>query len=83
MRNLAKIDMRRTEHPLQLLHGYELPADRLGEYEFAGELALTGELRRIRGTLAMMCGASRDEVVFAAAALVVGIAVLAAQRRSQ
>jgi exopolyphosphatase/guanosine-5'-triphosphate,3'-diphosphate pyrophosphatase len=29
VRNLAKIDMHRTEHPLSLLHGYELPADRL------------------------------------------------------
>ncbi len=29
VRNLAKIDMHRTEHPLPLLHGYELPADRL------------------------------------------------------
>ena len=38
----------------------QIPADRLGAYEFAGELALTGELRAIRGTLAMMCGASRD-----------------------
>ena len=31
----------------------QLPADRLNEYEFAGELALTGELRPIRGALAM------------------------------
>jgi magnesium chelatase family protein len=31
----------------------QVPADRLGEYEFAGELALTGELRPIRGALAM------------------------------
>jgi len=29
VRNLAKIDMRQTEHPLHLLHGYQLPADRL------------------------------------------------------
>jgi len=29
IRNLAKIDMHRTEHPLHLLHGYELAADRL------------------------------------------------------
>src|ERR1700704_1282504 len=34
----------------------QIPADRFAEYEFAGELALTGELRPIRGTLAMMCG---------------------------
>jgi len=31
----------------------QIPADRLAEYEFAGELALTGELRPIRGALAM------------------------------
>ncbi|HEU0186776.1 MAG TPA: YifB family Mg chelatase-like AAA ATPase [Gallionellaceae bacterium] len=31
----------------------QIPADRLDEYEFAGELALTGELRAIRGALAM------------------------------
>jgi exopolyphosphatase/guanosine-5'-triphosphate,3'-diphosphate pyrophosphatase len=37
VRNLAKIDMHRTEHPLHLLHGYELPADRLET--ILGELA--------------------------------------------
>src|SRR5215813_4227123 len=31
----------------------QLPAERLQEHEFAGELALTGELRPIRGALAM------------------------------
>jgi magnesium chelatase family protein len=31
----------------------QIPAERLNEYEFAGELALTGELRAIRGALAM------------------------------
>ncbi len=31
----------------------QIPAERLGEYEYAGELALTGELRPIRGALAM------------------------------
>ncbi len=38
----------------------QLPQDRLGDYEFAGELALTGELRPVRGALAMTCHASRD-----------------------
>src|SRR6266404_5960704 len=42
----------------------QIPADRLGEFEFAGELALTGELRPIRGTLAMMCSAHRDRRAF-------------------
>jgi magnesium chelatase family protein len=31
----------------------QVPADKLDQYEFAGELALTGELRAIRGALAM------------------------------
>ena len=31
----------------------QIPSNRLTEYEFAGELALTGELRPIRGALAM------------------------------
>ena len=31
----------------------QIPSDRLNDYEFAGELALTGELRAIRGALAM------------------------------
>ena len=37
----------------------QLPADRLGEYEFAGELSLTGDLRPIRGALAMTYTALR------------------------
>jgi magnesium chelatase family protein len=35
----------------------QIPGNRLGEYEFAGELALTGELRPIRGALAMLLSA--------------------------
>jgi magnesium chelatase family protein len=31
----------------------QIPADKLAAYEYAGELALTGELRPIRGALAM------------------------------
>lgn len=31
----------------------QIPADKLNQYEIAGELALTGELRPIRGALAM------------------------------
>ena len=64
----------------------QVTADRLGEYEFAGELALTGELRPIRGTLAMMYGASRDQRAFVVphenapeAALVDGARVYAAR----
>ncbi|ARU32662.1 ATP-dependent protease [Sulfuriferula sp. AH1] len=35
----------------------QIPVQALKEYEFAGELALTGELRPIRGALAMTLGA--------------------------
>lgn len=42
----------------------QLPGDRLAEYEFAGELALTGELRPIRGALAMALTASRERRAF-------------------
>jgi magnesium chelatase family protein len=37
----------------------QLPADRLDEYEFAGELSLTGDLRPVRGALAMTYKAHR------------------------
>jgi magnesium chelatase family protein len=37
----------------------QVPGNRLGEYEFAGELSLSGALRPIRGALAMMLSASR------------------------
>jgi magnesium chelatase family protein len=42
----------------------QIPADKLGEYEFAGELALTGELRPVRGALAMALGAAREQRSF-------------------
>jgi magnesium chelatase family protein len=38
----------------------QVPAARLAPHEFAGELALSGELRAIRGALAMTFGAHRD-----------------------
>jgi magnesium chelatase family protein len=63
----------------------QVPADRLAQYEFAGELALTGELRAIRGALAMTYNArqsGRGFVLPAAsapeAALVAGAEVYAA-----
>jgi magnesium chelatase family protein len=37
----------------------QIPAEHLAEFEFAGELALTGELRPIRGALAMSLAAAR------------------------
>lgn len=42
----------------------QIPSDKLKEYEFAGELALTGELRPIRGALAMTLKAHRDGRAF-------------------
>jgi magnesium chelatase family protein len=42
----------------------QIPHDKLKDYEFAGELALTGELRPVRGALAMTCKASRDGRAF-------------------
>ena len=42
----------------------QLPADKLHEYEFAGELALTGALRPVRGALAMTLGAQGDGRAF-------------------
>lgn len=49
----------------------QIPADRLGEYEFAGELGLTGELRAIRGALALSIaarGVGRSLIISAASA---------------
>ena len=64
----------------------QVPAERLAQYEFAGELALTGELRAIRGALAMTYGARQCGRAFvlptasaAEAALVTGAEVYAAQ----
>ena len=42
----------------------QIPGNRLGEYEFAGELALTGELRPVRGALAMTYSSSRSGRAF-------------------
>jgi magnesium chelatase family protein len=42
----------------------QIPAARLGEYEFAGELSLSGELRAVRGALAMTVRASRSGRAF-------------------
>jgi magnesium chelatase family protein len=37
----------------------QIPSEALNEYVFAGELSLTGELRDIRGALAMVAGATQ------------------------
>jgi magnesium chelatase family protein len=42
----------------------QVPSERLAECEWAGELALTGELRPIRGALAMTYSASRSGRAF-------------------
>jgi magnesium chelatase family protein len=64
----------------------QIPSTRLAEYEFAGELALTGELRAIRGALAMTYHAANCGRAFilpqtnaAEAALVEDAAVYPAQ----
>lgn len=38
----------------------QIPADQLDQFEWAGELALTGELRPVRGALAMTYSAARS-----------------------
>lgn len=64
----------------------QLPAESLKDYEFAGELALTGALRPIRGALAMLLACRREGRTFVLpeasareAALVQGASVLAAK----
>jgi magnesium chelatase family protein len=42
----------------------QLPHDKLDAHEFAGELALTGELRAVRGALAMVLSARGDGRAF-------------------
>lgn len=72
----------------------QLPIERLGDYEFAGELSLSGELRPIRAALAMSVaiqggGATRERSFIlpranaAEAALVPGARILPADCLSQ
>jgi magnesium chelatase family protein len=42
----------------------QIPGNTLSQYEFAGELSLTGELRPVRGALAMTCRAARSGRTF-------------------
>ncbi len=42
----------------------QIPAEHLADYEYAGELALTGELRPVRGALAMACCAAHSGRAF-------------------
>ena len=55
----------------------QLPADRLDAHEFAGELSLSGELRPIRGALAMVLAARDSERRFVLPAASAGEAALA------
>ncbi|MGZ5099816.1 MAG: YifB family Mg chelatase-like AAA ATPase [Usitatibacter sp.] len=55
----------------------QVPGKALAHLEFAGELALSGELRPIRGTLAMTFGAHRDGRAFVLPESVAGEAALA------
>jgi len=64
----------------------QIPHEALDKYEFAGELALTGELRPVQGALAMAIGVARSGHIFvlprdsaAEAALATSAHVLAAQ----
>ncbi|OQW39884.1 MAG: ATP-dependent protease [Proteobacteria bacterium SG_bin4] len=64
----------------------QIPSDKLDQYEWAGELALTGELRPIHGALAMTYNASQSGRSFvlpqqnaAEAALVKNATIYAAQ----
>jgi len=47
-----------------LIASGQIPGDKLKQYEFAGELALTGDLRPIRGALAMTFKAHGDGRAF-------------------
>ena len=60
-----------------LAAGGQLPTRELGSLEFAGELGLAGDLRAIRGALAMTFGAHRDGRAFVLPASVADEAALA------
>src|SRR5262249_9083233 len=47
-----------------LAASHQLPAEPLARYEFAGELSLSGELRPVRGALAMTWRAARNGRAF-------------------
>jgi magnesium chelatase family protein len=82
--NLAPADLRkesgRFDLPIALgvlAATGQLPAARLAGHEFAGELALTGALRPIRGALSMALSARRDGRAFVLPAASAGEAALA------
>src|SRR5213075_1748378 len=69
--NLAPADLRkesgRFDLPIALgilAATGQIPSNHLADYEFAGELALTGDLRPVRGALAMARSARADGRAF-------------------
>jgi magnesium chelatase family protein len=69
--NLAPVDLPKVSgrYDLPIALGIlapsgQIPTEPLPRYEFAGELALTGELRPIRGALAMTSSMMRDANFF-------------------
>lgn len=54
----------------------QIPVEQLEQYEFAGELSLTGELRPVRGALAMAFGAADSKRIFVLPRASAGEAVL-------
>ena len=76
VRNLAKVDMHRTEHPLRLLHGYELPADRL-EVILAD---LAGKTMKRRAQISGLNPDRADSVIGGAAVLLEVMSALGGDR---
>ena len=69
--NLAPADLRkesgRFDLPIALgilAATSQIPSHQLAQYEFAGELALTGDLRPVRGALAMARSSHQDGHAF-------------------
>ncbi len=76
VRNLAKVDMHRTEHPLRLLHGYELPADRLEA--ILGDLA--GKTMKRRAQISGLNPDRADSVIGGAVVLLEVMSALRGDR---
>ncbi len=81
--NLAPADLRkesgRFDLPIALgilAATGQIPSSQLAQYEFAGELALTGDLRAVRGALAMARAARSDGHAFVLPAASAGEAAL-------
>jgi magnesium chelatase family protein len=53
----------------------QMPADELGQYEYAGELSLSGELRPVRGALAMTYAMHKSAVAASASSLAIALSI--------